>query len=216
MFYCDDCAKENGYPTSIMKSVGLCEICGKQKTCNDVPSSQLPKREFYCDTETRGLNPITGEKFTMKDIRESFKRIEKANHIISITGTSEKQYPVIFVPDSGNPEWYGGARTLAFVYSRNDGNFVLRGYYKEVETYLKKNYTHYFVNYSLWWHGQHRDIWDFWKDNIGIFKPTKKKRDWKYQIRPYSDYKTDKEEIKKVTLSFKRLPKRWIPEFNQY
>ena len=204
MFYCDDCAKENGYPTSIMKSVGLCEICGKHKVCNDVPCSQLPKRSFYCsDTETSGLNPLTGVP-------------ERVMMTIQDESADKNLYNVITVPASGHPEWYGGAYTLAFVYSRNNGNFVLKGYHKEVEEYLKKNFTYYFVNYSLWWHGEHRDIWDFWKDDIGIFKPYKKKRDWKFQIRPYSNYQTDKVELAKQTLKFKRLPKRWIPELNQY
>jgi hypothetical protein len=43
MFYCDDCAKENEYPTSIGKSMGKCEICGKYKVCNNIPIFLLPK-----------------------------------------------------------------------------------------------------------------------------------------------------------------------------
>lgn len=43
MFYCDPCAKENGYPESMGKSEGKCEMCGEWETCNNVPSSHLPK-----------------------------------------------------------------------------------------------------------------------------------------------------------------------------
>ena len=179
MFYCDDCAKESNYPTSIVKSSGLCEMCGK--------------------TKTQGLNPVTGVP-------------ERVMMTIQDEGADKKLYPVIKVPASGKPVWGGGARTMAFVYSRNMGNFILEGFHDEVEAYLKKNYTHYFVNYSLWWHGEHRDIWDFWKDSISIFHPTRKKRDWKIQVRPYSNYQTDKTELAKQTFKFKRLPKRWIPE----
>ena len=215
MFYCDDCAKENDYPTSIVKSVGRCELCGKEAICNDVSSSRLPKpKAFICDTETSGLNPLTGQLgLDINPVEIPKDRFSK------YAGTAlfpdKKEYPVIKVLSTGNPVWYGGARTFAFVYSRYAGNFILEGFHKEVEAYLKKNYTHYFVNYSLWWHGEHRDIWDFWKDNIGIFSPNKKKRDWKIQVRPYSTYQTDKTELAKQTFKFKRLPKRWIPEFNQ-
>lgn len=53
MFYCDECVKKKGYPESIMKSLGPCEICGKKAECNDRPSSSLPKsnnentRKYY-------------------------------------------------------------------------------------------------------------------------------------------------------------------------
>jgi len=253
MFYCNDCAKKNGYPESLCKSIGLCEICGEHKVCNDRPCSSLPmptlkgelgldmnpvgipKRKFSVDelykfiveAEKSGLKPANGSKFTLEEVEESYRKAEMADHIISIKKTPEHPYPIIDVPASGNPEWMGGARTLAFVYSKNNGNFILRGYYTEVREYLAKNYTHYFVNYTLWAHGEHRDIWDFWKDSVGIFTPTKKKRNWKYQVRRYSnsylnDYDMSAKEIvdmkvenEKKTLKFKRLPKRWIPEFDQ-
>ena len=38
----------------------------------------------------------------------------------------------ILVESSGVKGWYGGAYTLVFVYSEH-GNFVLKGYMKEVE-----------------------------------------------------------------------------------
>jgi hypothetical protein len=133
-----------------------------------------------------------------------------------------KKYPVINVPSSGKHSWSGGAYTLCFVYSKFNGNFVLKGYYDEVKEYLKKNYTHYFYNMSLWHHGFSRDIWYFWKKDIGIFEASVKERmkGKKTQIRPYSDCsygnkEMSAEEIKSKTLYFKRLPKRWIPEFDK-
>ena len=131
------------------------------------------------------------------------------------------KYPVIQVPASGKPTWLGGARSMYFVYSKNHGNFILEGYDKEVEEYLKKNYTHYFYYNSLWCAGESRGHWSFWKDSIGIFAPSKHRKDWKYTVRPYSGSMffgkpapTD-EEIKRKTFRFKRLPKRWIPEFDK-
>lgn len=43
MFYCDPCAEKLGWPDSIGKSHGPCEICGKVTTCNDRPCSTLPE-----------------------------------------------------------------------------------------------------------------------------------------------------------------------------
>ena len=47
MFYCNKCAEKEGWPESIGKSHGKCEMCGEVDTCNDVPSSRLPSP--YCD-----------------------------------------------------------------------------------------------------------------------------------------------------------------------
>jgi len=133
-----------------------------------------------------------------------------------------KKYPVIDVPASGKRKWSGGAYTLCFVYSKYNGNFVLKGYHEEVREYLKKNYTHYFCNFSLWYRGFNRDIWDFWKEDISIFEPSRSKRRRKgarekYEVRPYSSWFEDDvttAEKEKMSLKFKRLPKRWIPEFD--
>ena len=74
---------------------------------------------------------------------------------------------VIEIEPDSKKGWSGGAYTLAYVYS-NKGNFLVKGYIREVEEYLKtlkqKGYK-YFVNLSLR-HTQsycvtsnHRDIW---------------------------------------------------------
>jgi hypothetical protein len=136
---------------------------------------------------------------------------------------SNKKYPVIEVPASGESTWSGGAYVLCFVYSKYNGNFVLKGYHKEVREYLKKNYTHYFYNMSFWHHGNNRDFWGFWKDNVGIHYPYNKysifkgKNRWKYNVRPYTiccKSEEEKREAEKKQLWFKRMPKRWIPEFD--
>ena len=140
------------------------------------------------------------------------KRVKK-----KLKALNNKKYPEIEVPASGNRRWGGGAYTLCFVYSKYKGNVVLKGYYQEVQEYLKKNYTHYYCNFSLWYHGGNRDIWSFWKDGIGIFEPTNTRKRDKWEIRPYTcGYKdTSLEDSNKKALYFKRLPKRWIPEFDK-
>jgi len=42
MFYCDLCREKNGWPMSLFKSMGPCELCRKTTVCNDVPSGDLP------------------------------------------------------------------------------------------------------------------------------------------------------------------------------
>jgi hypothetical protein len=42
MFYCDSCADKNGYPKSMGKSRGRCEICKEPSVCNNIATSLLP------------------------------------------------------------------------------------------------------------------------------------------------------------------------------
>lgn len=42
MFYCDKCGLEKGWPKSITKSFGTCELCDEVSVCNDTPSRLLP------------------------------------------------------------------------------------------------------------------------------------------------------------------------------
>lgn len=132
-----------------------------------------------------------------------------------------KKYPVIEVPASGKSTWMGGAYVLCFVYSKYNSNFVLKGYYNEVMEYLKKNYTHYFYHISFWHQGFSRGHWDFWKESVGIFHPSfnDKRKGKKIMVRPYGgSWRNDNisdEEMKEKTFEFKRLPKRWIPEFDK-
>jgi hypothetical protein len=42
MFYCDFCAKENGWPRSSSRWKSVCEICDVLTECSDVPSVALP------------------------------------------------------------------------------------------------------------------------------------------------------------------------------
>ncbi|MBN1637331.1 MAG: hypothetical protein JW866_00055 [Ignavibacteriales bacterium] len=191
--------------------------------------------------KTEEIEKVAWELFLMK-LRLSFRRELTPEEKKSITDTEDykyyrdealkiwekkqralnnKKYPVIEVPASGKRTRMGGAYCLCFVYSKYNGNFVLKGYMKEVEEYLKKNYTHYFYNLSLWYRGFNRDIWHFWKKDIGIWHPSvrEKRKGKKIEVRPYSDWFEEDvttEEKKKMALHFKRMPKRWIPEFDKF
>jgi len=124
---------------------------------------------------------------------------------------------VIEVPASGETGMWGGAYTLAYVYS-SKGNFLVKGYLREVEKYIEQTFKEkYFVNLSLWHRGKHRDIWKFWKDKVQMNaanpfryndrKPDPKHRKWEI----YSGSGPDRIEVK-----FKRIPKRWVPELEVF
>lgn len=97
----------------------------------------------------------------------------------------KKEYPVIEVPSNGKPNWYEGARCMVFVYSRDNGNFILTGYRGEVEKYLKENYKHYFYYVSMWHKGSSRGHWKFWKKEVSIFEPNRRRKDFKYKVVRY-------------------------------
>lgn len=128
----------------------------------------------------------------------------------------KKELKTIIIPSSGIRRWGGGVYTLSFVYSKYNGNFLVKGFYGDVKEYLEKNYTHYFVNHSLWFEGTHRDIWSFWLDKFYILEPSRRrlgesKPRYKWVVSNYS-FESSHEPIK---IYFRRLPKRWIPEFDK-
>lgn len=51
MYYCDICAEKCGWPVTIFKSRGHCEICTKPARCNDFPASELPPPRTYRQTQ---------------------------------------------------------------------------------------------------------------------------------------------------------------------
>ena len=164
------------------------------------------------------MTPEEKKKITDKDFFTEYRneaiKILKEKETKKEKSVHNKKYPVIYVPSDGKPKWYGGAWSMVFVYSKNHGNFVLIGYHKEVNEYLKKHYTHYFCYWSMWSEYGSRGYWKFWNDKIGIFEPSKIMKSFKYVIRRYSN-NYDNNEVISEGLKFKRLPKRWIPEFDK-
>lgn len=169
---------------------------------------------------------VTSEPF-QHYIEEAEKQLEKRRKAV----LNNKYYPVIEVPADGIKGVAGGAYVLCFVYTKHKGNFVLKGYHREVKAYLKKNYTHYFCNMSMQWMGGTRDFWKFWKESIGIHEPRNYTRgvdreDLKFTVRPYvswdcsdcsdADRAEAEAEADAKAMKFKRMPKRWIPEFDEF
>jgi hypothetical protein len=42
MFYCNACAEARGWPWTLFRSYGRCEVCGRQANCNERPARLLP------------------------------------------------------------------------------------------------------------------------------------------------------------------------------
>ena len=165
-------------------------------------------REFTSEEKKQVTDVESYEYYREK----ATKIYEKKQHALL-----NKKYSAINIPADGKRGMSGGAYCLCFVYSKYKGNFVLKGFMREVEEYLKKNYTHYFCNFSLWHCGQNRDIWHFWKKDIGFFKVSirERKKGKKNIVKPYRDSEPDEKILEAKTFEFKRLPKRWIPEFDE-
>jgi len=183
---------------------------------------------FKPDVDPAVIQKLVDSEPFQEYIEEATKQYDKRQQALEVN----KTYPVVEVPRDGRRGMMGGAYVLAFVYSKYKGNVVVKGYMREVERYVEKNFTHYFVNYSLWYMGSHRDIWQFWNKGAIIFTPTRSskrgkidKKDRTFKVRPRCDYSWDvsKEEYERQhkeadekELVFKRMPKRWIPEFDNF
>ena len=145
----------------------------------------------------------------------------------------KREWPVTEIIPSGIPGWDGGAFTIAFVYS-NKGNFIVKGYYKEVTNHLLKligNGYRFFVNFSLRHTSSyriktgHRDIWKIWNEMLPYDNDQNRyglylcMRDYRKSPYGLSCYKwvirknSSDSERSKIIFSFKRMPNRWLPEF---
>ena len=128
-----------------------------------------------------------------------------------------KKYKTIEIPASGESGMNGGAWCFYFMYTKNKGAFILKGYMKELDKWIEDNdIGPHIRNEVLFHNGKVRHSrWDFWKDNISIHTPSpemgrRDKRWRKFQVvksLPDWEYET--------LMAFKRMPHRWIPEFDK-
>lgn len=124
----------------------------------------------------------------------------------------KKILPEIIIPSSGEKSWAGGAYAIVFVYSKTKGNFVLKGYMREVSEYLK-NISHWFAKFTLWQYGECRSIYRFWKKDVYINSPARKPS--KYTPKPYKWRFTSYVNKPSTDLYFRRLPERWVKELEK-
>lgn len=142
-----------------------------------------------------------------------------------MNNTTEKKWEEIVLPNTGRRQkvnWYDNtyvAYTTTFVYSKYNGNFIIKGYANDVRDYLKENHSHYFYNMVLHNEGKHRSIWRFWNDNWSLYNASLIKRGsfWagNQRVVGRKPFKMIKRGTGKKTYTFKRMPKRWIPLFDK-
>lgn len=159
---------------------------------------------FWVD-KTKPANLGTNLPFLVNGIKYEYYLIvdtEKFQKQISKPKLSETE-----IPAYGKRNWNGGAWVIVFVYS-NKGNFVLKGFMKEVQDELDKMNIKYFANFSMWSSGKARSWWKVSTKNVYVDEPSKRNK-YKWELRKWLDNE-------KKVLRFKRLPKRWIPEIENF
>lgn len=112
----------------------------------------------------------------------------------------------IDVPNVTRPGWSGGSYTIAFIYS-NKGNYTLKGYYADINEYIKSLNIKYFGNFVLYGSGTSRNIWRCSNKNITIWETTLKKCKYGFQFH----FKVNNYETKKH-FKLKRLPNKYVNE----
>lgn len=91
-----------------------------------------------------------------------------------------------------------------FVYSKNKGNFMIKGSYYDILEYLKQYHTHYIYNLVLFTDSDCSISggWYFWKADVTI-------------IRIGNKY-VMKSKTSNISHIMKRMPNKWIPEFDKF
>jgi len=94
---------------------------------------------------------------------------------------------------------------IYFVYPQNGENVIVKGMSREVRDYVLKHYPMALFRYTYWQKGEHRGDWCF-SGRGRYVNWDKKKR--KYKFIFFSGPKSK-------VFYLKRMPHRWIPEFNE-
>lgn len=95
---------------------------------------------------------------------------------------------------------------IAFIYA-DSGNFVVKGMSDIVSDFLQREYKHYFANRTFWANGVHRS---YWSGCTGVYikrQQAKKRRIWCVQLGNHWKFKQ--------SLTYRRLPKKWLPEWTE-
>lgn len=106
--------------------------------------------------------------------------------------------------------------SIAFVYSKCGRNCIVKGDHTLVKEYIKNNFSYALVNFTMWKDGRSRNIWKFVFDEkrycyyLSSRGMTGKR---KHVLKIFE--KVDRlKSVNLKTLTFRRMPKRWIHDFN--
>ncbi|MDA3856428.1 MAG: hypothetical protein PF569_09285 [Candidatus Woesearchaeota archaeon] len=122
----------------------------------------------------------------------------------------KKKLPEITAPKLSKKGWAKGAYCLCFVYS-NKGNFIVKGYVGDVDILLKeyksKEYK-FFFNKTFWHSGIHRGYWSFYnrdsEKGCTITAPDIRSKKYHFNVTNFDN----------IDMKFKRMPNKWIKEFD--
>lgn len=92
--------------------------------------------------------------------------------------------------------------TIAFVYPKDAPPYVVKGMCDEVKEYIQVYSPVAFYRYTYWFNGKSRGGWKFTMPLIYVWQKNKR-----FEV---TDYRSGKGRI----MSFRRMPHRWIPEFD--
>lgn len=123
---------------------------------------------------------------------------------------TNKNWPVIIPEKTSHKCWSNGAYSLCFVYS-NKGNFLLKGYVGDITNYLNELKTQgykFFYNLRMYSNGESRGYWTFYNRNTPegctIIEPDIRDKQYHFRVTNFDN----------IDLKFKRLPNKWIKEFD--
>ena len=88
--------------------------------------------------------------------------------------------------------------TVAFVYPKDNEPHIIKGMYREVKSCILHHFPISFYNFSFWKYGRCRSVWGF----------TEEDKVYRKEGRKHVVFMGNKK------LSFRRMPHRWIKEFN--
>jgi hypothetical protein len=138
-----------------------------------------------------------------------------------------KKLPEIIVTDFISNSGLNDPYCFAFVYSRK-GNFLVKGMFSEVKEYIQENLTDALVKYTFFHNGKSRGYWEFVNKQEYVLSGSgrtrcKRRLVYEHDERDkYGRYPGKRKgyvvllrgEKRSKKLYFKRLPHKWIPEFD--
>ncbi len=123
---------------------------------------------------------------------------------------------IIIAEKITKPGWWGGAYCHCFVYTKKGRNILFKGYAGDIDIELKKlikKGEKFFYNQVFYGGGTSRSYWSFSMENAVIMEPYRPRRGGKRNSYVVSSH--DGNYNNRIEMTFKRMPKRWIPEFDK-
>lgn len=119
----------------------------------------------------------------------------------------------------------GNPFCIAFCYTSSmysgTTKFIVKGGSKEVDRYIDSRPFPLVVYRTYWWHGHGRSISTPSLENFREFTITGERpywcgiQQWRIKSGPYFYKRFELRYLNKVVLSLRRVPRKWMPEYDQ-